>query len=201
MKKYNILAIERQYASAGQKIGHLAAEKLGIPCYGKEILEIVTKEHGIDAEYIRHLEENATNSLLYNFAMAASSMRGNSFETPFPEQKLFYAESRVIKELSAKGDCVFIGRCAGGVLKENANVLRVFIYADREFRTKTAIENYQIPSTDVDTMLKRTDKRRSDFYNVYSDLQWGVPESYHLCLNSGLLGIEKCAEIICSFYQ
>ena len=200
MKKYSIITIERQYASGGREIGNLLSEKLGIPCYGREILEITAKRFNISPDSIESIEETTTNSILYSLAMASKIVSGVS-DPMSPNDRLFCAESKVISEISHKGDCIIIGRCAGRILSDRDDVLNVFIYADHESRMKRAINEYGIPEEDAESVLKKYDKRRSNFYNANSDIKWEDKSGYHICLDSGKLGVEACADMIAGLFN
>ena len=70
--KYHVIAIEREFASGGQQIGSMLGERLGIPCYGREILKMAAKEKGANLEYLEGIEEKATGSVLYSMYVIAS---------------------------------------------------------------------------------------------------------------------------------
>jgi cytidylate kinase len=195
MSKYNIVAIERQYASGGRTIGKQVARALGIPYYGKEILEMAAERNGQTAAYIEHLEETATNSMFYSFMAAYKASRGDT-ELLSPEDMLLFTETEIIKELAGEGPCVLIGRSAGCILKDRADVLRAFIYADDEARIERAVKEYGDDPDKAASLLRKFDKRRANFYNVNYNLKWEDKAGYHLCLDSGKLGLEKCAQII-----
>ena len=112
------------------------------------------------------------------------------------EGALYVTEERVIKEMAMNGPCVIVGRCAGWILREREDVLRVFIHADREFRKKRAVEVYGIPKSNVENVLKRFDRRRANFYHANTCMSWDDKKGYHLVLDSSHLGIAQCAEII-----
>lgn len=200
MNKFKVITIERQYASGGRIIGNLVAEKLGIPCYGREILEITAKRYNISPESIEHIEETTTNSLLYSLAMASKIVSGVT-DAMSPNDRLFCAESEVITELAEKERCIIIGRCAGRVLSERDDCLSVFIYADNESRVKRAVEDYNISKDEAESVLRKFDKRRSSFYNANSDIKWEEMSGYHICLDSGRLGVEACADVIAQIYK
>ncbi len=195
MSQYSIVAIERQYASGGRTIGKQVARALGIPYYGKEILEMAAERNGQTAEYIEHLEETATNSMFYSFMAAYRATRGDT-ELLSPEDMLLFTETEIIKELAEEGPCVLIGRSAGCILKDRADVLRVFIYADDEARIQRAVKEYGHNPDKAASLLRRYDKRRANFYNVNYNLKWEDKAGYHICLDSGKLGLDQCAQII-----
>lgn len=193
--KYNYIAIEREYASGGSEIGEKLSGKLGIPCYGREILRRVAEENGTTPEQIQGLEESATNSFLYSIAMMAqlSSGQGSGLSQ---ENMLYLAEAKTIYHLVHEGSCILVGRCASWVLRERTDVLNVFIHADINMRKERAESLYGIPDTKVGNVLKKFDKRRSNYYSANTGKRWDDKSGYHLVLDSSKLGIEKCVDIL-----
>ena len=195
MSKFRIITIEREYASGGREIGKIVAEKLGVPCYGEQILDIAAKRAGSTADNLRSMEETATNSLLYSLYMMSHAATGAPTMLSTAD-RLAILESEVIRELADREPCVIVGRCAGCVLQERDDVLRVFIRSDKETRKKRAVEEYGENEKDVETVLKKFDKRRANYYSANSDLRWNDAAGYHIVLDSGKLGVDLCAEII-----
>jgi len=191
MGKYNIIAIERQFGSGGKRIGILLAEKLGFQFYGEEILQMAARKLNISPEYVQHLEETATNIFLY-----AKIMAENITEDQPLADKLFYTESKIINELALTGNCVVVGRCAGQVLVNQKSCLRIFIHASEDVRIKRAVEEYGILENEVHNVLRKNDRRRSGFYSARAEKKWTSMDTYDICLNSGILGIDACVEII-----
>lgn len=195
--KYNIITIEREYASGGRKIGKNAAKKLNIPYYGKEILEIAAMRNNIPKQHFERMEETVSNSLIYSIYMMSSVMSGKVNNLPETES-LNIEESKIISELAYNGPCIIIGHCAGHVLRDRNDVLNVFIHADWEVRKKRAIEKYGIEKSKAESVLKKYDKRRANYYTANTNKRWNDISNYHLVLDSGKLGIDKCVDIITS---
>ena len=193
--KYDIITIEREYASGGREIGQKLAERLHIPYYGREMLQMAAERIGAQPEYVEHMDETAPSSLLFSLYAMSSAAPFDSTKVS-PENALQQAESQIIKELAAKGPCVIIGRCAGAILKERPNVLRVFIHADMESRRKRATEVYGQKKNPVDPILKKYDRRRANYYNFYSAQKWDSRLEYQMMLDSGQLGIDRCVDIL-----
>ena len=196
-----IITISREYGSGGRQIGYMAAKKLGMEFYDKELIDAAAREIGFPPDLIADREQRLTNSLLYNFAMG--TLYGMTYprepkisELPLTEQ-IFVAQKKAIVEASKKGSCVFIGRCADYIFKSRPDVLRVFIYADREIRKRRAVEAYGVLQENIDEFLYQSDKRRRIHYENFTNQKWGSRENYDLMLNSGELGLEKCVEILC----
>lgn len=199
MKK-TIITIERQYGSGGSIIGALAAEKLGINCYNRQILEMTAQKCGISTEYLESAEENIPTSFLYSLLLSANPTRTMEDNLPLSD-KVFLMESRIINEIAEKEDSfVLVGRC-GNYILENKGCFSVYIYADPKERVKRAVKEYGIPENKAESIMKKADKRRETFYNVNTGGMWQDKDQYALCLNSAELGDELCAEIIVKAYK
>ncbi len=194
MKK-KIITIERQYGSGGSIIGKLAAEKLGINCYNRQILNMTAERCGIAAEYLESAEENVPTSFLYSLLLSANPTRTMEDNLPLSD-KVFLMESRIINEIAEKEQSfVLVGRC-GSYILEDKGCFNVYIYSDFNKRMDRAIKEYGIDSSKAETTMKKADKRRETFFNVNTGRQWQDKDQYELCLNSAELGDELCAELI-----
>lgn len=198
MKK--IIAIERQYASGGKLIAERAAELLGIKSHSDDILEAAAERLGTTSDKLRHIEEDATNSLLYSLAYAVRTS-DTLHDSMSPEQRLFLTESEIIKEIAENESCIFVGRCAASILREREDCLRVFIYADEDFRKNLATTHYGIAEDKVAGVLKKQDRRRGNFYNMNSDIKWDERSAYDLLINSSSLGLENAAAMLSETYK
>lgn len=198
--KYHIITIEREYASGGNEIGQRTARRLEIPCYGQEVLERAAEQMNTIPERLLHLEESTSNSFLYSLSMAAKVAMGER-DGLSEEGALYVTEERVIQDMALQGPCVIVGRCAGWILRERKDVLRVFVHGDREFRRTRAEKTYGIQAKDVDNILKKYDRRRSNFYAANTSMRWDDKKGYHIMLDSSKLGIETCVDIICRTAQ
>ena len=193
--KYDVVTIEREYASGGREIGQKLAQRLDVPYYGREILQMAAQRIGAEPDYIEHMDETAPNSLLFSLYAMSSAVPFDSTQVS-PENALHQAESQIIKELASQGPCVLIGRCAGAILKNRPNVLRVFVHADLDYRRKRATEVYRLKKNPVDPVLRKYDKRRANYYNFYSAQKWDSRQEYQMVLDSGKLGIDRCVDIL-----
>ncbi|MCQ2468350.1 MAG: cytidylate kinase-like family protein [Ruminococcus sp.] len=199
MKK-TIITIERQYGSGGSYIGKLAAEKLGINCYNRQILEMTAQQCGIAPEFLETAEENVPTSFLYSLLLSANPTRTMEENLPLSD-KVFLMESKIIGEIANKEKSfVLVGRC-GNYILEDRGCFSVFIYADAKSRVKRAIEEYHISENKAESIMKKADKRRETFYNVNTGGVWQDKDQYSLCLNSALLGDDLCAELIVKAYN
>ena len=182
-KTNTIITIGREYGSAGRQIGYKVAEDLGIKLYDREMLERAAKP---------------TNSFLYSLVMDSYSFGyPSSSYTDMPiNHKIFLAQFDTIRKIASEGPCILVGRCADYALEEFDNVLSVFIHADMDARIRRIARIYDLTDAKAKDLIKKTDKRRSSYYNYYSNKKWGAAESYNICLDSSLLGIDGTAKAI-----
>ena len=194
--KHRIITIGREFGSGGRTIGREVAERPGIPCYDHELIEKLAQESGLSRDYIKNESEYASHSSWT--AVAFSSVR--SLGVPSNQDYLWAIQRKIILELGEKEDCVIVGRCADAILEDSADLLKVFIHASFEQRAKRIVEKYGETEVPTEKRLRDKDKRRALYYQFYTDREWGAMENYHLILDSGVLGIEKCVDIIASLY-
>lgn len=197
-KTSTIITIGREFGSAGREIGYKIADDFGIKLYDKEMLNRAAKESGICEELFEAHDEKPTNSFLYSLVMDTYSL-GYSSEsyTDMPiNHKVFLAQFDAIKKIASEGPCILVGRCADYALEEFDNVLTVFIHAKMEARIRRIARIYNLTDAKAKEMIQKTDKQRSSYYNYYTNKKWSDAESYDVCLDSSVLGIEGTAEAI-----
>ena len=192
--KTRVITISREFGSGGRTVGKQTARLLGIPCYDQEVIEKVAQESGFAKEYIKERGEYTPYGGWFAQALTGRSAQGTS-----PQDDLWVIQRKVILDLAQK-PCVIVGRCADYILRDVADCLKVFIYADMEKRAERIVKLYGETSEAPIKRLKDKEKRRAAYYNFYTDTQWGSVHSYHIALDSGVLGIEKCSEIIAGLY-
>lgn len=197
-KTSTIITIGRQFGSAGREIGYKLAKDLGIKLYDKEMLNRAAKESGICEELFEAHDEKPTNSFLYSLVMDTYSLgysSGNYADMPI-NHKVFLAQFDAIKKIADEGPCILVGRCADYALEEYDNVLSVFIHANLDARIRRIARIYDLTDAKAKDMIVKTDKKRASYYNYYTNKRWSDAESYDVCLDSSMLGIDGTAEAI-----
>lgn len=188
-----IIAISREYGSGGRFIGRKLAEDLGIGFYDNELLAKASQESGLTQAIFENYDEKKDGFF------AGIYPSGFGFDMSMG-QKVFLAQFDAIRKIAATESAVIVGRCADYVLRDNPNMLSVFIGAPLDYRVDRAIQYYDLqPKRAKDTIIKM-DKKRRNYYNYYSDKDWGSCNSYDLCINSEI-GVDKCVEVIKHFVK
>ena len=191
--KNRVITISREFGSGGRTIGKSVATQLGIPCYDSELIHKIASESGFTENYIKDAGEYAPGGFL------TSALSNRAFG-PTNEDYLWNVQYKIITDLAEKESCVIVGRCADYILREKADCLRVFIHASMEYRSERIVKVYGEREESAEQRLRVKDKRRAAYHRFYTDMKWGDARNYHVCLDSGELGIEKCAEIIQQLY-
>lgn len=190
----SVITISREYGSGGRAIGKLVAEKLGYKFYDAEIIDEVVASSGLARDIVEKYDEYAThkNSFLYAIAINAG---GDSLTSV--ANRVHIAQSDVIKRIAEEGRCVIIGRGADYILRDRDDCLNVFVRADIKFRARRILDIYGDDGKKIESRINDKDTRRRVYYRSFTMREWGVIENYNLVLDSGVIGIEKCADIIC----
>lgn len=188
---HRIITISREFGSGGRTIGRKVAQRLGIPCYDSEIIQKIAQESGFSENYIKDAGEYAPGGFL------ASAFGNRSFGQT-NEDYLWNMQYKIITELAKKGSCVIVGRCADYILRSKADCLKVFIHASMEFRADRIVREYGEREASPEERLRDKDKRRAAYHRFYTNMKWDHAKNYHITLDSGELGIDKCVDLICS---
>lgn len=192
LKQRDVIVIGRQYGSGGHDIGKMLADTFGYKFYDQEIIEMAAETTGLTPAFIEKREESMTNSLLYDLVNQMYQY-GNEKEEA-PKDKIFEAETKVIKELADQGKCVIIGRCSDYVLKDDKRVLRLFFTAPIESRNRRVMERLAVTTEEAGRKIRKEDRMRADNYRYYTGRVWGAAANYDITINTdmGVDYIEKC---------
>ena len=191
--KHTVITISRQHGSGGREVGRQLSERLGIPFYDHELIEMAAKSSSIDKSFFENADGKGAGGFLDELAAGVHHDLSLS-------DKAFLHQSSVIREIASKGVCIIVGRCADYVLRDRANVLKVFVYADLDSRKERIEHIYKEEDEKALSSIEKTDKKRASYYKFYTGQNFGEAKNYDICLNSSLLGIEKCVEVVQSVY-
>lgn len=186
----NIITISREFGSGGRTIGKEVAKKLDYSYYDREIIEEIALRTGLAERYI---EENSeySKSNIFSFGFLGRNSMGQALE-----DYLYKVQRSVILDIAKKGNCVIVGRCADYILRNRDDVLNVFIHASKEERAKRIVRRYGQRDETPEKRLEDKDKSRRANYNYYTDREWGMSQNYHISIDSGIIGIDNCVELI-----
>lgn len=194
MKKQTIV-IDREYGSGGREVARILSRKLGVRFYDGELLALASEKYGIDLGTMKDYDEKRFGSLLYSLAMAANCT--NDYEKLEMPYKIYSAQAKLMRQLVAEGPCIFLGRCAGEILKEETPILNVFVYSDdMKKKIKRIARLDGVKERDAQSRIHKKDAERKNYYHYFTKKEWGNRQNYDLCLNTSTLGYERAADAV-----
>lgn len=204
MEFNTIAAIGRQYGSGGREIGEMLSEMMGVPFFDRELIAIAAEKSGVSKDVYSHIDETATNSLLYALSTGAytfSSHFTTVSDLPLND-KLYIIQTNLIKDIVRQnGSCVIVGRCADYILKDDPRCASFFIHAPMKDRIARIMEKENLSAAQAESRIIKTDKKRANYYNFYTNRDWGDINNYELSINSAALGKKKTAEFIFEYIK
>lgn len=189
-----VITISRQYGSGGREMGKQLSERLGIPFYDHELIEMAAETCPIDRSYFENADSKGAGGFWQQLGEGVQHDLSLS-------DKAFLHQTSVIREVAEKGDCIIVGRCADYILKDYKNVLKVFIYAELDSRKERIEHIYKEADEKALAKIEKTDKKRASYYEYYTGQVFGEAKNYDICLNSSSVGIERCVDFIQDAYQ
>lgn len=189
-----IVNIGRQLGSGGREIGEKLAVRLGIDFYDKELINLASEESGLCREFFEKADEKPSKGIvggLFGMRFPFISDGAMPATNCLSNDALFKVQSDVIRKLASEKSCLFVGRCADYILRENPRCVNIFISASAEDRIARVCRLHSVAESVAEEMIHKADKKRSEYYNYYSYNTWGAASTYHLCIDSSALGIDE----------
>ena len=196
-----IINIGRQIDSGGRIIAKQLAEEFNCKFYDKELLNLAAQESGFSEEFFEQNDEQ--KGFLKNLFHIHLPLigGGNFYNNTFSQESLYKFQSDAIHEAAQEGNCVFVGRTADYILRDMKNVVNVFITANIDQRIQRVCKRQELTRNEARKFIKEHESERATYYNYYTGKKWGHSESYDLCINSSILGIEDTEKFIADFIR
>lgn len=195
------ICIGRQFGAGGRIISKMLTERFGCQYFDKEILKVAAEESGFSPSFFKENDEKKSffHTLFHDHAPMLSD--SSFYSNDFSDESLFKFQCDAIRKEAKKGNCLFIGRCADYVLRDDPDMVSVFITANIEDRVKLVRERLQVDEETARKIINKKESSRASYYNFYTGKKWGYADSYNLCLNSSFFGMEGTAELIAEFIE
>lgn len=188
-----VITISSESGSGGRKIAKILSEKLEIPVYDKDLVDMIAKEGNFTKEYVKRHNEKIYTNPIEEFFGEYFSFTDNDLES---FRALFDAQSKVITNIANEQACIIIGHCSNYLLKGLNGCLHVHICADMEHRIQYMKEKYRISNRDAVNLIHRQDRDVDQYYAHFAGINWKEAVNYHITLDSSVLGYDATAEII-----
>lgn len=198
-----VITIARGYGSGGRTIGMMLAKEFGVHFYDRELLRLASDESGINEELFGKADETLKNSLLTRIEkkIYKGELIPPDREDFVSNDNLFNYQAKVIKQLAIEESCVIVGRCADYVLKENKNVIRLFVHAPQEQCIENVSRVSSLTRKEIAKKIADKDKRRAEYYSYYTGRRWDQAQNYDLCINTGELSYDQVTELVKAYMK
>ncbi len=199
--KHIIINIGRQLGSGGHDIGRMLALDFEAKYYDRELLNLAAKESGLSERVFEQNDEHRSFLRSFLHMPNAFSATGDYSRQSFSQDSFFQFQSDAIRKAAAEGSCVFVGRCADYVLREQKNTVNIFITASMKFRIDQVMAKQHCDSDTARKLIEQGESRRASYYNYYTGKKWGAAESYDLCIDASVLGLQHTEQFIAQFIR
>jgi len=197
-----VITIARGFGSGGRTVGKLLAQRLDIDYYNDDLIKLASEESGINLELFGKADEHVKINLFKRYKRSYGEWTLSPDSDSFvSDDNLFNYQAKIIKGLAAKSSCVIIGRCGDYILKDNADVVRIFVYADKPACVKRVTELYGMLPDEAEKKIASIDKARASYYKYYTGNEWDDVRNFDLCLNTSEISFEKATDIICDYLK
>lgn len=199
--KHIIICVGRQLGSGGHDIARMLAMDFNAKYYDRELLNLAAKESGFSEKVFEQNDERKgiLKGLLNLGASHVNS--GSVYGSSISRESLFKFQSDAIMKAADEGSCVFVGRCAEYILRERTDVVSVFITASKRFRIEQIMAKQQLDFAEAKKLLQQREAKRAAYYNYYTGKRWGAAESYNLCIDASILGLQATEKLIADFIR
>ena len=191
----SVITVSREFGSGGRSVGKELAKRLGWDYYDKELVKQVAEQTGFAPEFVEERGEFASTGSPFSYALSGRGMPG--FMNGMSAADFLWCMQRdVIVKLAEKGHCVIVGRCADYILRERKDCFHIFVHAPIPARAERIVRLYGESERSPEQRLQDKDKKRRVNYKHYTGRDWGMSQNYHLSLDSSVLGVERCPDIV-----
>lgn len=191
MNKQLIIAVGREHGSAGRVIAEKLAEQYQIAFYDSNLLKDIAAQKDVSAKGLQKYDEHPRHKLF------TRTVRGYSSS---PEENIAQLQFDFLKQKADAGESfVIVGRCAEYVLRDNPNMISVFILGDSSTKIAHLMDRYQLSEKEAKAKMEQCDKRRKEYHNHYCEGKWGDSRNYELCINSSKIGLDETVRVISEY--
>jgi cytidylate kinase len=183
-----IITIGCEYGAGGPQIGKMLAEKLGIEYYDRDLVDSVVEQLGVERGLVE--EADKKKSVQYSFETSLGPRYANL------TNRVIYTQSEVIHKMAEKSSCVIIGRSANFLLRDRDDVLNLFIYAPKDVRVKSIMEQSRVSEDEARKRIDYNDDMNHARHKYITGTYRGDRNGRHMLIDSSLLGWEKTVKYL-----
>lgn len=191
-----VITISNRYGCGAIAVAQLVASNLQYELVDEQLPVVVAKRLRTSPQVVESAEDTGTSiSERMLRALETGTPEIGAPSTTFDEECLREVQDAV-REYAAAGKAVIVGRGANAILGRGAGIVRVFMYAPRDWRMRHIMEAHSVDERTALAEIERVDRARAQYMHIYYGIDWGNPENYDLAFDTSRFGPQGCARMI-----
>ncbi len=193
-----IVTISNLYGCGAVAVGQRVAQALHYELIDSQLPVVVAKRMQITPVQAQAVDETGRSlgaRLLSSLELATPEVAVSGFGETFDEEYVREVQEAV-REFAAHGDVVILGRGAGAILGRRPDVLRVFMYAPRDWRVERVASEYGLDYKAAAAEVDRIDKARRAHLRDWYNVEMGSPAVVDLAIDTATFGEERAAALV-----
>jgi cytidylate kinase len=193
-----LITISNRYGCGAIAVAQLVAKRLGYEFVDEQLPVVVAKRLNTSPQAVESAEnvgKSVSERMLRALEYGTPELGGRQDAPDFDEECMREVKEAV-REYATHGSAVIVGRGANAILGRRPDVLRVFMYAPREWRIRHIMEGHNVEERTAASEVERIDRARERYMQVYYGVKWLDHGNYDLALDTSVFGVEGSAEVI-----
>ena len=196
------ITISRQLGSGGAYLGQRLAKRLGALYMDREILQKAAEKLNMPVDQLESRDEAVTplwKSVLESFSggFALFGSYAPHYHTT-TDSDLYRAETEIIQRVAGDYSTVIVGHGGYHALADHPRHLSVFLHAGIPFRRARVQDIFKLSPQEAQSMIEETALKRAQYRLALAGKQWTDSRQYHICIDTGVVGLEPAEELIFS---
>lgn len=187
------ILISRQRGAGAHEVAERLSQRLGWPCYGKNIIYELAKAFKEDPKRVEFLDERSRSILLEYTSVFVKDPQASQ------DEYVQYLK-RFLKKLGEVGKCIIVGRGANFVIPPG-DALRVRLVGRPEGWKEAVMGRYGLSEDEVERTLEEWDREQREFVKKFFGADVTDPRHYDLVLNLDFYNWDRASELILEAYR
>lgn len=183
-----IITIGCEYGAGGPQIGRMLADALDIEYYDRDLVDKVVNQLGVDRGLVEQADQKT--NVQYAFETSLGPRYANL------SNRVIFTQNEVINDLANKSSCVIIGRSANYLLRDRDDVLDIFIYAPKDVRVESIMEQDKVDKKKAQEIVEYNDEMNHSRHKYITGTHRGDRHGRDILIDSSMLGWERTAKYL-----
>jgi cytidylate kinase len=187
-----VVTVSRGFGSLGKKVAQALADRLGVRCCDRTILEEVARRADVDIELVKSLDENIRNIKVEPWK---AFFKGKTF----PQERYLHHLVKVVLNISKKGG-VIVGRGAHLILGPG-KAFRVRVIGSLGTCAERVAERSQLDLEAARKLVETVNHERAEYLQQLYGVRIDDCSDYDLVINSDRFDVPQMVGLILNGMQ